>query len=237
VDSEYLGNFLHGFFENYASNENLDPDHWFWDHKKSGGIFIEHGVHFFDLFSGWLGKGEVIHATTMKSSNVKEKFLDRAQAVVRYKNGLVNHFHGFNQPDILDRQEMRLQFERGDMTLYGWIPTKIKVTGFISEEGENDLADAMSNYHLESGTKGKQTIKNGWHKLAGLGGYNIELVYKDKLDKQQRYRQMLIDMMEDQLGWIMDKTHVRTIDHENAVQSLVTAEEATRIAVRLNHVE
>ena len=49
-------------FENYASDENLPPEHWFWDRSKSGGIFIEHGVHFFDLFAGWLGPGTVAAA-------------------------------------------------------------------------------------------------------------------------------------------------------------------------------
>ena len=57
IKENILGNFLHGFFENYASDENLGIDHWFWDETKSGGIFIEHGVHFFDMFSGWLGNG------------------------------------------------------------------------------------------------------------------------------------------------------------------------------------
>ena len=60
IDEKILGNFLHGFFENYASDENLNKDHWFWDETKSGGIFIEHGVHFFDMFSGWLGEGKVV---------------------------------------------------------------------------------------------------------------------------------------------------------------------------------
>ena len=59
VDSKVLGDVLHGTFENYASDEGLGPDHWFWDATKSGGIFIEHGVHFFDMFAGWLGAGSV----------------------------------------------------------------------------------------------------------------------------------------------------------------------------------
>src|ERR1051326_728466 len=62
VESKALGEFLHGFFENYASDEGLTPDHWFWDRQKSGGIFIEHGVHFFDMFAGWLGRGQVVAA-------------------------------------------------------------------------------------------------------------------------------------------------------------------------------
>ncbi len=58
IDERQLGEFRHGFFENYASDEFLGPGHWFWDPAKSGGIFIEHGVHFFDLFAGWLGEGD-----------------------------------------------------------------------------------------------------------------------------------------------------------------------------------
>ena len=57
IQSGTLGELLHGSFENYASDENLPPEHWFWDRSKSGGIFVEHGVHFFDLFAGWLGPG------------------------------------------------------------------------------------------------------------------------------------------------------------------------------------
>ena len=34
--------------ENLASDEHLGRDHWFWDREVSGGIQVEHGVHFFD---------------------------------------------------------------------------------------------------------------------------------------------------------------------------------------------
>lgn len=63
IQSQMLGKVLHGYLENYASDEGLDPDHWFWDRSKSGGIFLEHGVHFFDMFEGWLGRGEVVAAS------------------------------------------------------------------------------------------------------------------------------------------------------------------------------
>ena len=59
LDRKPLGELIHGYFENYACDEQLTPEHWFWDRSKSGGIFIEHGVHFFDLFAGWLGPGRV----------------------------------------------------------------------------------------------------------------------------------------------------------------------------------
>src|SRR5438045_9710008 len=93
-----LGNFLHGYFENYASDQNLHPDHWFWDKSKSGGIFIEHGVHFFDLFAGWLGKGKVVGAWQLSRANSRQQITDRVQATVLYNGGLVNFYHGFDQP-------------------------------------------------------------------------------------------------------------------------------------------
>ena len=43
-------------FENDASDEDLDDDHWFWDARLSGGIFVEHGVHFFDAAAMLLGR-------------------------------------------------------------------------------------------------------------------------------------------------------------------------------------
>ena len=121
VEEKMLGKFLHGFFENYASDENLEPDHWFWDERKSGGIFIEHAVHFFDLFSGWLGKGEVIHAAQWHRPGTARKINDRVQSTVNYPLGPVTFYHGFDQPKILDRQEMRLQFEKGDISLFEWV--------------------------------------------------------------------------------------------------------------------
>ena len=49
LDSGVLGACLSARLTNCAQDTNLVPEHWFWDREKSGGIFVEHGVHFFDL--------------------------------------------------------------------------------------------------------------------------------------------------------------------------------------------
>ena len=41
------------------ATKGSDPTTGSGDRTKSGGIFIEHGVHFFDMFAGWLGVGAV----------------------------------------------------------------------------------------------------------------------------------------------------------------------------------
>jgi predicted dehydrogenase len=107
---------LHGTFENYASDENLGPVHWFWDRSRSGGIFIEHGVHFFDLFAGWLGPGQVVAAQRGLRPGSSPPIEEHVHCTVRYgPSMLVNFYHGFHQTGRMDRQELRLVFERGSV--------------------------------------------------------------------------------------------------------------------------
>jgi predicted dehydrogenase len=40
-----LGRPRHFAFQNLARDDHLPPDHWFWDSRTSGGIFVEHGRH------------------------------------------------------------------------------------------------------------------------------------------------------------------------------------------------
>ena len=126
IQSQTLGDLLHGYFENYASDENLPPEHWFWDRSRSGGIFIEHGVHFFDLFAGWLGAGTVVAAE--RSIRPGLIAADRRAGPVHgalRSDGAGQLLSRLSiRPARMDRQELRLVFERGDVTLFDWVPTR-----------------------------------------------------------------------------------------------------------------
>jgi predicted dehydrogenase len=221
VEGKILGNFLRGFFENYASDEDLHPDHWFWDPNKSGGIFIEHGVHFFDLFEGWLGTGELVGAIQLERPDMVTRMIDRVQATVWYPGGIVNFYHGFNQPKILDRQEMRLQFERGALTLFEWVPVKIKLLGLLKIEQRNRVREIMGEGRIVQ----LEPYVNGETKTD-----HIILEYENILGKKALYQEMLRSMLSDQLGWIRDRNHIRVMDDGNAVRSLRIAEAATGLA-------
>ncbi|MEP6950110.1 MAG: Gfo/Idh/MocA family oxidoreductase [Ginsengibacter sp.] len=233
VKQKILGNFLHGFFENYASDENLAPGHWFWDETKSGGIFIEHGVHFFDMFSGWLGEGKVVNALQLQRRGVEEKITDRVQSTVLYEEGTVNFYHGFDQPKILDRQEMRLEFERGEITLYEWVPVKMRLHGLIKNEQLEYLKEIIGDcevvYNAHAQTK-NQKVKGRFAKI----NFDKEITLEcgDVTGKQHRYGQLLTSMLTDQWNWIQDSRHKRIIDESNAVESLRMAEEATKISLK-----
>lgn len=234
VDQKILGAFLHGYFENYASDENLKPDHWFWDETKSGGIFIEHAVHFFDMFAGWFGMGDVVHALQVQRPHLQKKLVDRVQATVLYGDAIVNFYHGFDQPKILDRQELRLEFEKGDVTLYEWVPVKMQLHGLLETKNLEALKASLNNpvvqvlnatTSMNSATGRFQAIQYGAH---------VRIESGSSAEKEARYKELLVAMLLDQWAWIKDRTHKRVIDSSNAVESVRMAECATKMSNYIN---
>lgn len=228
IDEKWLGDFVHGFFDNYASDEKLVPGHWFWDRQQSGGIFIEHGVHFFDMFKGWFGPGKLVHAMEIARASVSPPVTDRVQAVVLYNNSPVNFYHGFNQPKVLDRQELRLQFDRGDITLYEWVPVKIRIHGLFTKDQFEKISHHFPTASIEviESPAGVDQHVTGKFKDIAYDAL-MTITSGDIKDKMDRYEQLVISMLEDQWAWIRDPSHPRKIDDTNAVESLRIAEEAT----------
>lgn len=235
IDKKLLGEFLHGYFENYAGDEGLSPEHWFWDRSKSGGIFIEHAVHFFDMFAGWLGNGTVKAAQIVKRPNSQD-IEEQVQAIVEYGDDesgrkLVNFYHGFTQTGRMDRQEMRLVFERGDITLYEWVPTRMVMRCIVDEETTRALMDLFPGAQLNvtANIGGKDRLLRGRHKK--FDAYQqIELRFGFGDEKQHLYSELLRLMFRDQVSAIhYPETH-RIIREENGLTSLKTAMMADQLA-------
>lgn len=224
IQKNVLGNFLHGFFENYASDESLTEQHWFWDERKSGGIFIEHGVHFFDMFSGWLGEGKVMAAQKSNRPRYKDVW-DKVQATVMYAGGLVNFYHGFDQPKIMDRQEMRLLFEKGEITLYEWVPTRLKMTALCDEIDLQTLRSIFPNATLSIIEQHEPKVARGRFKEIKYK-YKLTLDTGHAVQKQTLYQELVAAMFRDQYAWIKNRAHNRKINQDNAINSLKLAEVA-----------
>ncbi len=232
IRSKILGEPLHGYFENYASDEGLAPDHWFWDPAKSGGIFIEHGVHFFDMFDGWLGPGKVEAAQRMlrPGTNLEEQVL----CCVRYASGpIVSFYHGFCQANRLDRQELRIVFERGDITLSGWVPTSARLRAVADEEGTRRLSGIFPGSRLDviQAYPAKERSVTARHKNFDV--YQMfEINYGQETSKLVRYGDLLREFLVDQLAWVRDRGRSRRVDEENGRRSLAMAVAAGRLARR-----
>jgi predicted dehydrogenase len=230
IKRKLLGELLHGYFENYASDENLPAEHWFWDRTKSGGIFVEHGVHFFDLFAGWLGTGEVVAAQASQRAGTNIE--DQVQCTLQYNGGAhVNFYHGFHQPGRLDRQELRLVFERGDLLLHGWVPTYARVLGISDEAGMRELCELFPSARVDAlaayGPKDRHCAGNG-------NEYSVyqqfELHWGEGREKSRLYCELLRGFMADQAAWIRDRSHVRKTSEQNGRESVVMACAADKLA-------
>jgi len=230
IESRVLGDCLHGWFENYAADEGLGPKHWFWDRAKSGGIFIEHGVHFFDLFEGWLGPGEVVAAQRILRpvSGIEEQ----VQCTVRHASGpLVNFHHSFTQPGRLDRQEFRLLFEHGDITLEEWVPVRARIRGAVDEAQTRTLLEFFPGARLDvlKTYGGQDRSARGREKTIDVS-QQIELHQGLGDDKSRRYCELLRALFDDQLAWLGDRSHERRITERNGRDSLAMAVAAARLA-------
>lgn len=230
IETHMLGAFVHGYFENYASDEPLPPGHWFWDDARSGGIFVEHGVHFFDMFEGWLGAGQVVSAQRLERLG-HPGIWDIAQCEVVYQgNAPVHFFHGFNQPRILDRQQMRLQFERGDVTLEEWVPNRLLLHAVCTGAESEGLQALFPTATM--------AVLKQWDRPQKACGRFKPIAYdrKIRLDtgevqpKLAVYEGLLRSMFDDQLRWLTHPSHERKIDASNATRSLAVAVDADRMA-------
>lgn len=131
----WLGDLTHVGFENYASDEGLSDTHWFWDRAQSGGIFVEHGVHFFDVIGSIAGvpARRVLGQTWTRTDGTGKE--DRVQAIVTYGNGVeASFYHAFNRPGALERQNAHFAFEKGHVTLDGWIPHTLHLNAIVNED-------------------------------------------------------------------------------------------------------
>lgn len=148
----WLGPLTHVGFENYASDEGLGDDHWFWDPIASGGIFVEHGVHFFDIIGAIAGAPakNVLGRTWKRGDGTGKE--DRVQALVTYANGVeASFYHAFNRPGALEKQTAHFAFERGHVTLNGWIPTALTLNAIVDEDGLAGLQSVLPAEAVDDG--------------------------------------------------------------------------------------
>jgi predicted dehydrogenase len=135
LQREILGPPHRFLFENDASDEDLKDDHWFWDEERSGGIFVEHGVHFFDAAAMLLGRP----ATSVQATSARRHPagpVDLVSATVRHGDDvLATHTHSFTHAHRCERQLMRLDHGAAETRVVGWIPVEAVVDLWTDDAG------------------------------------------------------------------------------------------------------
>jgi predicted dehydrogenase len=152
--SGVVGDLLHMDLANHAAGRDLPPHHWFWDRARSGGIWVEHGVHFFDAFAWVAGEaGNVLASDAIAPQ--------RVACLARYGTTMAHFYHGFTHSGRDEQTTVQLTFERAHITLSGWVPTYVSI-----------LAD-VEPHHLEGLMPERYTLSEArggrWLLTATLG--------------------------------------------------------------------
>ena len=229
IDSGVLGQVLSARLTNCASDTPLLPGHWFWDRSISGGIFIEHGVHFFDLYAHWFGPGQVISANTEVRQGTTQE--DRVMCTIRHDSGAIaSHYHGFDQFLTMDRTDHRIVFELGDIAVDGWIPLDLTIDAVTDDDGvarlteccggEVEVVEAYGSAHTEGLSRGQRR-----HITQRVG-----LRATPEPDKQSVYATSVCELLADQVASIRDAAHGRRVTERNGLDALVLAATAAKMA-------
>jgi predicted dehydrogenase len=230
VHTGALGAPLYAVLENCASDEHLALDHWFWDPQISGGIFLEHGVHFFDLFAYWFGPGTVV--SSERGLRPESGIEERVRCTISYPGGIsVDMSHAFTQPQRLEHTEIRLQFERGHVHLTGWIPTKFRLEGLVDDATEAELYALFPDSGLEQVVDISRSNISGRHKVLNVTKHIVLVGGSDDAETKSRiYGELVHHLFTDQLTWVHDPTHFRLLDEQLSRDAVSLACAANRKA-------
>ncbi|MDQ7825126.1 MAG: Gfo/Idh/MocA family oxidoreductase [Candidatus Eremiobacteraeota bacterium] len=229
--------------ENYAQDSGLPLSHWFWDRQVSGGILIEHAVHFIDF----------IHTLTDEHPmEVTGAFHERRQgqetqamASVLYDRGLIaTHYHHFAYPGFFESTSIRLAFDCAVIDLEGWIPLKGRLRALVQSESEKALS-LLPGFVMESRLRIDEaddlSRPMGWGKgeegssprgLHSFGNHYdathmVTATFGLSESKGEVYSASVARAMDDLIASIDDPRHKSTVTLEDGLSSLEIAERAT----------
>ncbi|MBK9565188.1 MAG: hypothetical protein IPO37_08415 [Saprospiraceae bacterium] len=237
--------------ENYAQDEQLPPQHWFWHHDRSGGILIEHAVHFIDLVH-FLSPSKHVTVNGLKHNrNALQE--DQIMANVLYESGLIaTHYHSFARPGFFETTDIKLSYDIADIQLHGWIPLSAEVKVLVNEQSKEKLlsnpffeclhAELVASATDESRpagwgisdiniSKDKQFVRSG-----GIQYEADEMItgrFSLGRSKQEVYADCVKSSLLDVLQKVSDSSHTLMASLESGLSSLEIAELAT-ISARSN---
>ena len=230
--------------ENYAQDESLPPNHWFWNRAISGGILVEHAVHFFDVVQ-WCSGSRPVHidGVALRRNSEQE---DRMMATVIYEDGLVvTHYHAFAGPDFFERTSMRFVFDLLQLDVYGWIPLSGHLSAIVNRQSEKEL-DRLPGLRVLS-RRPSGEIKSIAHPVGpslGVGRTvhvagrpytmegTVEAEFALPVSKPEAYVDCLQALMSDFVAGVADADHRLRVTLEDGIASLEIALSATKEAHR-----
>ncbi len=224
-------------FENYADDEGLANEHWFWNRDLSGGILIEHGVHFFDIYSHLAGamprlvRGLRTERARDKSAGSPAMREDAMSAEVLYENDvLATYYHAFDKPREMARTQALLAFDRGYICIEGWIALSLTLDTLVDTSGYARLEEiAGLSLTLPEDTEASQHAE-GSPGQAWQGARRVQGEWRHGGTKEEVYRAQVRAALEDLILAMDDPQHRPKATLVEGIASLEVAVQATEDA-------
>jgi predicted dehydrogenase len=241
-----LGKLRHVVVNNYAQDDALPADHWFWKEELSGGILVEHGVHFFDIVNAL---GDQQYSEVYGCSHRRNEFQrDRVAAMVLYNDGLIaNYYHAFSGPGLFEQTTLHLAYDLARVDIEGWMPMKGTVKALVNQQAKEQLKGIPGWAITDTaafGTLRDVSRPEGWgntdssastdRELTYCGGiaYDVDEVVSGTFEinqtKGEVYGKCVQSVLSDLIQKIENKDHKLTVTIEDAFEALKIAILASR---------
>lgn len=239
--SNVFGKLRHVVVNNYAQDAALSSDHWFWKEEMSGGIFVEHGVHFFDIVNAFSGqKYTEVHGVSDRRNELQR---DRVSSLVLYNDGLIaSYYHAFSGPGFFEQTTISLAYDLARIEIEGWMPLRGTIDAMINTTTKEQLNDIPGWKIIKAETL--ENIKDvsrpeGWgasdpsiaspKELTYCGGiaYDVEEMVSGTFElpqtKGEVYGRCVQSILTDLIQKIEDRDHKLNVTIEDAFEALMIA--------------
>jgi predicted dehydrogenase len=239
-----FGKLRHAVVNNYAQDAALPTDHWFWNEELSGGIFVEHGVHFFDIVNALSGQqySKVFGCSHRRNESQR----DQVAAMVLYNEGLIaSYYHSFSGPGFFEQTTIELAYDLAKIEIKGWMPMNGTMRALVNRETKEQLKKipGWTLTNVETLAELRDVSRpEGWGSSAvtpeapadntvicGGIGYEVDEMVSGTFEIQQTkgevYGKCVQSILSDIIKKIENKDHVLTVSFEDGF-------EAVKIAVR-----
>jgi predicted dehydrogenase len=213
---------------NYATQETVPEGHWFWDIESSGGILVEHGVHFFDMADYLLGS-KAVEVTGLAVPR-KPGMYDRMFATVVYESGAVGTFwHSFTRPVPLETTTFHIALDLGEIDIRCWVPLSVNYWGWVDERGQQMLSRLLPDPAVKieefdpMEVRSLDTTYSVTRTIQGVGTV--------PQPKMEVYGECVRSILRDMICKIDNPEHILRVRPEDGIEAVSIAEQATRSAL------
>jgi len=233
--------------ENYAQDSSLSKAHWFWDNDVSGGILVEHAVHFIDLIHSITD--QKYKKVTGLSHFRNERQEDQMMANVLYDRGLITtHYHSFACPGFFETTSIRFSFDLARIEFAGWIPIMGRFIVLVNHDTKEELIklpglkvktclsvdDIIDMSRPEGwGDEGMIQISTRQILCSGIEYYVTEMIsgnFDTNLSKGRIYSDSVRSVLGDLIKGIENPKHRLRVTLEDGLESLEIALKASKSA-------